>query len=188
MTVLKFLKSKEKDPRDESLATGVCFVANDGSVSGIAADMADETPYFSIAKKCTAVFDEGSETLMVRFLGVEKTFLCAEIGRSEESVALTYYGEEADNFFQGLLAKGRSCFDCGSIENLRQCPQCAGTNTLCVRCFKTDHMCRDCRSLELIYHSRSQEEVQKKTRKPPPQNTIEITKTKAWKKLRKALF
>ena len=186
--MLEFLKSKEKNPRDASLATGVCFIASDGSVSGIAADMADETPYFSVIKKCTAVIAKDSETVVVRFQGEEKAFLCSEIGRSEESVALTYYGEEADNFFQSLLAKGRTCFDCGSIENLRQCPQCAGANTLCAHCFKVDHMCRDCRSLELIYRSRTKEDVQKKKRKPLPQNTVEITKTKAWKTLRKALF
>lgn len=186
--MLSFLKRGRKKQEEQIYATGICFIDKNGQASGIAKAMDKEAEFRQITKKCMVSVSEDSETFSTLFQGKQQEFQCVVVSRSKHSMALEYYGEEADDFFQSLLAKGRSCFDCGSTKHLRQCPKCSGTNTMCARCLQSDLMCRDCRSTELIFKSRQLNDKKKKQKKRNMQNTVEITKTKAWKKLRKSLL
>ena len=169
--------------------TGVCFFSDAVVVLGILESMDSDSLYFPVTKKCMASLPGDSSKVLVQFQGDKKEFLCDVIVQNDRVTAVEYYGDEADNFFQGLLAKGRSCFDCGSLENLRQCPKCSGVNTMCLKCLTMDKMCRDCRSTELMYRSRHQDkQTKKKKRKSRVQNNVTITQTKAWKRIRKELL
>lgn len=186
--MLSVFKSNRKDPRHEAHVAGVCFISDNGTVCGIADDISSDALFFAIAKKCVAFLPDDSGKLLVQFQGDTKEFLCTVIRRSADGMALNYYGEEAYDFFQSLLAKGRSCFDCGGREHLRQCPKCSGVNTLCAKCLKMGNMCRDCRSLELMYRSKHQGKQKKQRKRQVTQNTVEITQTRAWKTIRKVML
>ena len=69
-------------------------------------------------------------------------------------VALQYHGTDASDFFHSLIVNSSTCYSCGSKDQLTQCPECKGINTVCASCLKHERACKDCRSVKLLYQDR----------------------------------
>lgn len=111
-------------------------------------------------------------------------FPCRVVTCDEDGVVLEYLGKEAHAFFLPFIVKHRTCSDCSGTDDLEQCPTCKGINTVCVSCLTREGRCRDCRSDELVYASKS---AQKTTRKKQKQTRIQNNVTIDMKKLKKDL-
>lgn len=69
-------------------------------------------------------------------------------------IALEFCSQEAVEFFCSLIVNSTKCYNCGSSEDLRQCPKCKGMNTICNSCLVREYACKDCRADEFLYESR----------------------------------
>ena len=122
--------------------------------SGFSKDINSKT-LFLMTEGAHSIVPGESGIILVETKDGTKEFPCKVVRYASDGVVLEYHGEEARAFFHSFIVKDRMCYDCGGKTDLAQCPPCNGINTICLKCLTQKGMCRDCRSVNLLYKSKS---------------------------------
>ena len=156
--ILSKLKFTRKEQRYE-IDKKVSFVSESGAACvGVSKNISKEAMLLVSENKCRVNENEYGE-IIINHKGNTSAFPCSVIRidrlcSEKYHIALKVHSQEARDLFCSLIVSSTKCYNCGSIDNLEQCPKCNGINTICTKCLIRDTACKSCRADEFLYESR----------------------------------
>lgn len=154
--MLNFLKKREvRYNREEPIH----FIGESGTTCvGLSKNISKEALLLVSESRCPIQENEEGE-IVLNYKGEIHVFPCSVVRVNKYSlekyyVALKFDCQEAIDLFSSIIVRGTKCESCGSAENLEQCPECKGINTICTACHTQYAACKSCRTDTLKQRSR----------------------------------